>query len=362
MSRKLIIIIIVVFSASTTIISFFQNKENIDLKAMTAIVSNKIIPSETRPVQLKSPPGNLKIPLIPFVYNSLYSIEDIKDPNHAIQVLSDFQYLVCAEPGHLTTQEIQVANTLKSKVKIFGYVNMGGTPLPHLSKIQKEIDNIHAHGWYGVFIDQFGFDYGETRERQNIIVDYAHSKGLKCFANSWFVDDAFGNSVDQKHNPKGLPTALGKDDWYLIESFIVSNSGYNEDIDALLLKCKKAQLYKDKLQINIATLSYKRDAALWETSSPDITNSYLISLLMGFDGWWFTDMLESDSFKHGKPSDLDVGNSLNGVLTKFSSGHYVSKTDKYVLLFNMIDYPSLRLEAFTSDARDKNLKKYISNK
>jgi hypothetical protein len=83
---------------------------------------------------------------------------------------------------------------------------------------------------------------------------------------------------------------------------------------------------------------------------------------MGFDGWWFTDRLESNSFNHGKPLDLDVGNSFKSVLAEFIRGYYVSKTDKYVLLFNMKDYPSLQLEAFTIDTHDNDLEEYISNK
>ena len=87
--------------------------------------------------------------------------------------------MVCAEPGHLNQKEILVSDAIKATVKIFGYVNMGEKPLISLSKIKKEIDNISSSGWYGVFIDQFGYDFGETRERQNAIVDYAHQKGSK---------------------------------------------------------------------------------------------------------------------------------------------------------------------------------------
>lgn len=292
---------------------------------------------EINPVELIPPSGNLKIPLIPFVYNSLYRINNIDDPVHAIQVLKGFQYLVCTEPGRLAEKELQVSDAIKSNVKIFGYVHMGGKPLPPLEKIKREIDNIRNNGWYGVFIDQFGYGFGETRARQNSIVDYAHSKGLKCFVNCWFIDDAFGNKADRIHNSKGLQSSLSDGDWYLMESYLVENAGYNEKIKSFLEKSKKAQFYKDKLKVNISALSYKREAASWEESSGDIESSYMVSLMMGFDGWWFTDRTESDSFDHGNPVDLDIGNSLEQSLTEGSSGFYISQTEYWIKKSDIIN-------------------------
>ncbi|MFA6308843.1 MAG: hypothetical protein WC677_03750 [Clostridia bacterium] len=324
--------------------------------------NDTVIPKiQIKSVELLSPSGNLKMSMMPFVYNSLYRINDISDPKHAIKVLKNFPYLVCAEPGHLSKKEIKVAEAIKKEVRIFGYVHMGGSPLPSLADIKNEIDNIQRQGWYGVFIDQFGYDFGETRQRQNSIVDYAHSKGLKCFVNCWHIDDAFGNKPDSKHNPDGLPTRLSEGDWYLLESYYVSNSGYNESINILIEKSQKARNYKKALNINIASLSYKRDSATWDNSSTDIKYSYLLSLLMGFDGWWFTDRLESDSFKHGKPVDLDLGNTLVEGLSKFSEEYFLAKTDKYLILLDTKDYPALSIEAFELNS-EAGLQDYIKRK
>ncbi len=287
-------------------------------------------------------PGELKLEYIPFVYNSLYSLNNIKNAENSISILRNFNYLVCGEPAILVDSEIQVANAIKDKVRIFGYVNLGGYPLCDIDKVKQSIYNINKHGWYGVFIDQFGYDFDETRSRQNEVVEYAHSLGLKCFVNAWFIDEALGSQPNKKHNPDGIPTALGKDDWYLLESFYCGNEGYGKDAEALAEKCRKAQWYKDKKGIKIAVLPYKRDAAEWnsKTANDDINNTYLLALLLGFDGYWFTDHTEYDSFIYGKPS-LNIGKILRTPLTEYKRDYYYAKTDIYDVLFDFNDYPNI---------------------
>lgn len=289
--------------------------------------------------------GNLRLSLFPFVYNSLYRVRNVTELGSAVDILSGFDYLVCAEPGHLAPKEILVADSIKANVKLFGYVNMGGSPLADLKNLKAEVDGIKKSGWFGVFIDQFGYDFGETRERQNALVTYAHSVGLKCFVNCWMIDDAFGNGADAVHNPAGLQSALGEGDWYLLESFLTRNDGVDIHPDAFWEKIRKAQEYKDKFKINVTCLSYKKDGISWEEVHPDIENSYLLSLLSGFDGWWFTDKLENDSFLYGMPGP-ETGNVLIEPLHQVAPGIFLAETDKYLVLYDATEFPVLRHELF----------------
>jgi len=292
-------------------------------------------------------PGELKLEYMPFVYNSLYSLNDIKDPINSISILKSFKYLICGEPDTLVEKEIQVADAIKEQVKIFGYINLGGTPLHDINEIKHSIDSIAKNGWFGVFIDQYGYDFGETRSRQNEVVNYAHSLGLKCFVNGWFIDESLGEQVNEKSNPQGEPTALGKDDWYLLESFYSRNDGYGMSAKDFVEKCKKAQSYKEKLGIKIAVLSYKRDVIEWNSESAkiDIYNSYLLALISGFDGYWYTDHLESDSFIYGKPS-LDIGKLFKTPLVEYKEGLYYAKTDKYDMIFDYKSYPEISFKFY----------------
>ena len=220
-------------------------------------------------------PDKVRPSLVAFVYNSLYSVRNAPDLESAIGILSGFEYLVCAQPGDLAEKERVVADAIKDTVKLFGYVNLGGSPLPSLDALKMELDAIKENGWYGVFIDQFGYDFHETRARQNELVSYAHSLGLLCFVNAWYIDDALGTKYDAVHNPDSIPPALGEDDWYLMESFYSRTDGYSQSEKDFIEKLQKAQMYKELLHMKIACLSYKRDAVSWTDAAKDMETSYL---------------------------------------------------------------------------------------
>jgi hypothetical protein len=309
-----------------------------------------------KPIKLTKTTGNLKLDQIPFVYNSLYSLKNIENVDNSIAILKNYKFLVCAEPGKLVEKELQVTNSLKSESKIFGYIDMGSSK--DLNILKSEIDNIALNNWYGVFIDEFGYDFGETRERQNEIINYIHSLGLKAFVNAWFPEDVFENNYDPVHNPNSLPSQLSRDDWYLMESFLISNKGYISNKENFLLKSQKVQNYKKEFGIKVATLSYKNNNLTWNETLEDIENSYFLSLLMGFDAWWFTDYLEYDDFNHGSIPQYNLGDILEQELTQFKNDYYIAKTNKYTFLYNFNTYPILELLAFKNPSI-KELENYI---
>ncbi|PKM90416.1 MAG: hypothetical protein CVU87_02275 [Firmicutes bacterium HGW-Firmicutes-12] len=296
------------------------------------------------------PPGDLSLDLFAFPYCGLSNLRNSNNPDADVQLLEKFPYLVCAEPGRLTTEEKAIANILKDKTRIFGYIYLGNKSIS-LNILKNEIDSIAEAKWYGVFIDQFGYDFNETRTRQNEIVDYVHSKGLSCFVNAWFIDDALGNEIDPEHNPTGEPSLLGKGDWYLLESFLMNNGGYT-DWEASWNKYLKGNKYKEELGVNIVALSYKPSTMSWENALLDIRKSYMIALTLGFDGWWYSDRLEDINFLFGHVPELNLGNSMLKTMHETSPNNYVAETDLYYLVFNTNTYPPIRYIIY-----DKNRKK-----
>ncbi|MCR4443285.1 MAG: hypothetical protein QHH10_13415 [Peptococcaceae bacterium] len=301
---------------------------------------------------LSGPPGKLRLSQVAFAYGDLENINNKGDTAHSIKVLERFPYLVCAEPGRLSPADKIVSDALKEKAKIFGYVYLDDRSPVSLPKVKQEIDSIAAQGWYGVFIDQFGYDFGVTRDVQNEVVEYAHGKNLKCFVNAWSIDDAFGREVDPVHNPDGRPSSLGKDDWYLMESFMMNNGGFLADCGEMMLKYRKGQYYKQTLGIKIACLTYKRKTVSWANAGSDIRRSYLLALALGFDGWWFSDRLEDEAFFYGQDPGINLGDRLLKQLEKVENNCFLAETDSFYILFNGSKYPPLRYIVY-----DKNRKK-----
>lgn len=141
--------------------------------------------------------------------------DGLQDPNH-----QDYQNLVDI------MNHPDMTNT-----EVFGYIDSTLS----VNDVQTKIDQWYAVGnLAGIFFDQFGYDFNVSREKQREIVWCVHEKGngLKSFVNAWNPDDVFSNAVDATHNPNGLETRVGSNDYYLAESFVVMNGVYdNADID-----------------------------------------------------------------------------------------------------------------------------------
>jgi hypothetical protein len=152
---------------------------------------------------------------------------------------------------HAKTQ--QIISLLKPNGnKIFGYVPIGtnGAARLTIAQIKQNVDEWQAMGVYGIFLDEYGFDYGVTRSKQNDIVGYIHGKGLKAFANSWVPADAMGDKNEVGNNQ---PPLLGTGDLYLMESWIVEG-GSIQSTSQWVTKADQALSYQQTKGVQIAVL------------------------------------------------------------------------------------------------------------
>jgi hypothetical protein len=116
------------------------------------------------------------------------------------------------------------------KVRVVGYVPIGldeswEDSNLSMDELKLRVDQWSAIGAHGIFLDEFGYDYGVTRERQNEIVEYCHSLGKFVFANSWSFEYCFNPDPmeiswmpDFHPNPNGLAPVLNANDYYLCEN------------------------------------------------------------------------------------------------------------------------------------------------
>jgi len=142
-------------------------------------------------------------------------------------------------------------------------------------------------------MDRFGYDFNVSRQKQREIVWSIHEKGdntLKAFVNAWNPDDVFSPNVDATHNPNGLVTRLGANDWYLAESFTVINGQYDDaDVDNNGIKDwqdKAAKLvnYRTTYGTKIAaTTTY--DNTAFDQNKMDY--AYFASVMNNFDAFSF---------------------------------------------------------------------------
>jgi len=107
--------------------------------------------------------------------------------NHDIVVFPDVWHVSHSDHEDTITM-IRYMKQYNPNIEIFSYVELGDRSSDtqySLEEIQIAIDNSYSMGYDGIFLDEFGFDYGVSRERMIAAVNMVHAKGMKIMANGW---------------------------------------------------------------------------------------------------------------------------------------------------------------------------------
>ena len=125
-------------------------------------------------------------------------------------------------------------------VKLYGYIPLGTNSYNYtVAQIEAITDQWMAIGVDGIFIDEYGFDYGNTRQRQVDVVNMIHTKGLPICANAWVMEEFVTDSLAetgwpsgdwryvswQERNPTNIPSPAQPGDSYLFENFCYDHLG-----------------------------------------------------------------------------------------------------------------------------------------
>ena len=113
----------------------------------------------------------------------------------------------------------QVIDGIGKRALVFGYIPLGHQTGLKQAQIAARLDAWKAMGVRGIFFDEAGYDYGNTRQRQNAAIVAAHGRGLVVFANAHDPADLFQSKKHETFNPSGTAIRLRAGDHYLYESF-----------------------------------------------------------------------------------------------------------------------------------------------
>ena len=164
----------------------------------------------------------------------------------AAEIAANYDYWVVGDtyqgPAHGEyASTVSIVNAVRAAgCKVYGYVPIGlSTSALTLAQMQARVDQWATIGVDGIFLDEFGFDYSNTRTRQKSIVDYVHGKGLPYCANAWTAEDFMCDNVNElpwpsndwryvnfaTGNPTNLVLPRTPADCHLIENFGFSHTG-----------------------------------------------------------------------------------------------------------------------------------------
>lgn len=177
----------------------------------------------------------------PIAYRNLWARQLVIDQ------IGSFDHYICGDQYQDPAHEVY-ADTVaickgvrKIGTKVWGYVPIGvNTENLSLATIRTRIQQWSVIGVDGIFLDEFGFDYDVTRQRQNDIIAICREYKLPYVANAWFFSDVFCDNPTQfpaawaanderrtwftKGNPGNLKLDMKDGDWFMLENFGVDNS------------------------------------------------------------------------------------------------------------------------------------------
>jgi len=194
--------------------------------------------------------------------------------------------------------------------RFYGYVCLGEMPSPKGEKIsltpaqlEERVTLWKQMGVAGIFLDEAGYDFAVvTRERQNMAVRMIHELGLSAFMNAYFLDHLFSSEDQLPHangaekNPEHLPPPLDRRDLFLLESFQVRNSDY-EDFSEWQARLNRA-------------LKYRRRYGARIFATTTTTEQQPFSLEKFNYAWWTALLYGLDGFSWGEPNFAAVTNAL----------------------------------------------------
>src|SRR5574344_890416 len=172
--------------------------------------------------------------------NQLYEV-DLVVPVMGQYDLAIFGRTLCEPNCEARPDTIKIITKLNESygTEVFGYVPIGClTPEedPEIDLSNLTIDEIKTRvlswkemGAKGIFLDEFGYDYRTTRERQNEIVDFCHENSLQVIANAWVLDHVFGTenyiveagkTAEHPGNPNKLECHLTENDYIFFENLM----------------------------------------------------------------------------------------------------------------------------------------------
>lgn len=239
---------------------------NVQRKSSLQLVVNDYIKSIT--------PKKFEKVLIYYGYP--VAIQSAWQPEKAISIYKNYDLIVFgdtyANPEHEVFEStVQIFSGLKynyPSIKLVGYVPIGGELGANLSiqQIKTKIDEWASINADGIFLDEFGYDYQVTRERQNEIISYVKSKGKFVFVNSW-NDDYIYSSLpitldwieDFEPNPNSLPPLLDENDYSLYENLFWNiNPDTNILTAATPFRINQAYQYFNLIQDEYETTYYNK--------------------------------------------------------------------------------------------------------
>lgn len=258
------------------------------------------------------------------------------DMKEAVKDFGRYDYAVLGDglwdgehPDHANTLTL-LHSPATVNTTFFGYVDLGVYTQNHSAgTIQRQVDAWQSMGVDGIFLDDFGYDFGTSRARQNAAVDYVHERGMPVVANGFRVDEVFGRLGDDD------PPHLNGSDYYLYESHQITSHRRGPFIaeEDWQEKATKLRAFQREIGFEIFSVTTIGEDDIEAFSRDQWYYAWYSALLYGHEAvGWGEHLFSCCGNSNGlapfrERPDVDPGTSYLGEVVPGENGMYTRATD-----------------------------------
>jgi hypothetical protein len=200
-----------------------------------------------------------------------------------------------------TRDLISLLRRSEHPTSVYGYITLGNSQKLPLPEIERRAVLWAQMGVQGIFLDEAGYDFGNTRSRQNAAVEAIHRLRLGAFMNAYRPEDLFSTDRVARNaagggNPEGNATVLGSKDIFLLESFQVREGQY-EDGTNWYRRSSHAVAYRDQFGARVFAVTTSLQGQSFVHSKFEYA-------------WWSALLWGLDGFAWGEPGFSTSDNAL----------------------------------------------------
>lgn len=198
----------------------------------------------------------LRVPSVLFYLGKPAEINGASTITQAVDQYLKYDHIVFGnnvqEPSnayHESTQDIIAGVKSNTSVSFYGYIDCGvSTSNLSIGEIQVKINQWRDMGVTGIFVDNFGYDKGVGRARQNLILDSIHQYNMVAMIGATNLDNVLSDTMDPDYNPDWTAPNIVEGDIYYYNQFTISNGVYEAPAT---LFANLGKLYQYRLSLGI---------------------------------------------------------------------------------------------------------------
>jgi hypothetical protein len=241
-----------------------------------------------------------------------------------------------AFPAEYTNLQQIVAGLLALNKKVFGYVQVGSRTVLDISTDITYWQTVNAN-ITGVLLDEFGFDFFNTRDRMVTLLDTLRIFNLGFILNAFNPDDIFSTDPNPLQN---ITLQNNGKEFYLFESFGILDAqnitctNNNADFQVFVAKVQKILNYGVQ-QFTLACTTNITSPV--DPFNQDLFNEYYYMCeLMGYAGFYWSEYNFSANINPILPFHVFTGNPRDFLNNNNSNQKSSKKGNNNLLIIQIL--------------------------